>query len=216
MQVVVDEDVSWIIDSGCSTHMTEKIIFGGGSKGRIKGLRKIKLSDFIEVEDVNFVENLFFSLLSVSQLCNKGRNKIVFYIDEVKVKNIKTKEVLLRGIRHNNIYKVDPSWNPYSELSLAKTQDNTHLWHKRVGHTSTGLINKLYARDLVEGLPKVDAAMDVCEDCARGKQHRSSFKTKKEISTSRPLELVHIDLCGPMRTQSLNHNKFVLVIVDDF
>ena len=68
----------------------------------------------------------------------------------------------------------------------------------------------------MEGLPKVDAVMDVCEDCARGKQHRSSFKTKKEISTSRLLELVHIDLCGPMRTQSLNHSKYVLVIVDDF
>ena len=74
MQVVVDETVLWIIDSGCSTHMTEskkqfvslrqhesgKITFGGGSKGRIKGLEKIKLSDFIEVEDVNLVENLFF------------------------------------------------------------------------------------------------------------------------------------------------------------
>ena len=75
MQVMVDEDVSWIIDSRCSTHMTEskkqlvsllqheggKIIFGGGSKGRIKGFRKIKLSDFIEVEDVNLDENLFFT-----------------------------------------------------------------------------------------------------------------------------------------------------------
>ena len=112
VQVMVDEGVSWIIDSGCSTHMTRSkkqfvslrqheggnITFGGGSKGRNKGLGKIRLSDFIEVEDVNFVENLFFNLLSVSQLCNMGRNKDVFSIDEVKIKNIKTKEVLLRGI----------------------------------------------------------------------------------------------------------------------
>ena len=39
---------------------------------------------------------------------------------------------------------------------------------------------------------------------------------KKEISTSRPLELIHIDLCGPMRTRSLNHSRYVLVIVDDY
>ena len=89
-------------------HEGGNITFGGGSKGRIKELGKIKLSDYIEVEDVNLVENLLFSLLSVFQLCNKGRNKVVFYIDEVKVKNIKTKEVLLRGTRHNDIYKVDP------------------------------------------------------------------------------------------------------------
>ena len=150
-------------------HKGGRITFGRGSKGRIKGLRKIKLSDFIEVEDVNLVENLLFSLLSVSQLCNKERNKVVFYTDEVKVKNIKTKEALLRGIRHNDIYKVDPCWRPCSEISLASIHDNTRLWYRRLGHASTGLINKLYARDLVEGLPKVDVVMDVCEDCALGK-----------------------------------------------
>ena len=64
----------------------------------MKALEKIKLSDYIEVEYVNLVENLLFNLCSVSQLCNKGRNKVVIYINEVKVKNIKIKEVLLRGI----------------------------------------------------------------------------------------------------------------------
>ena len=79
IQVVVDEDVSWIIDNGCSIHMTGSkkqfvslrqhkggnFTFGGGSKGTIKGLEKIRLSDYIEVEDVNFFENMLFSLLSV-------------------------------------------------------------------------------------------------------------------------------------------------------
>ena len=67
----------------------------------------MKLSDLIKVKNVNFVENLLFNLLSISQLCKEGRNKVVFYFNEVIVKNIKTKEVLLRGIRHNDIYKLD-------------------------------------------------------------------------------------------------------------
>ena len=67
------------------------------------------------------------------------------------------------------------------------------------------------------GLPKIDAKDGVvCEDCVMGKQTRVSFKTKKIVSTSRPLELLHMDLCGPMRTRSLNHSRYVLVIVDDF
>ena len=112
MQVAMDEDISWIIDSGCSTHMTgskkqfvslrkhkgSNITFGGGSNGHIRGLGKVKLNRMIEVEDVNYVENLLFNLLSVSQLCNNGRNKVVFYTGEVKIKNIKTKEVIIRGI----------------------------------------------------------------------------------------------------------------------
>ena len=67
------------------------------------------------------------------------------------------------------------------------------------------------------GLPKIDARDGVvCEDCVMGKQTRVSFKAKKIVSTSRPLELLHMDLCGPMRTRSLNHSRYVLVIVDDF
>ena len=67
------------------------------------------------------------------------------------------------------------------------------------------------------GLSKVYPNIEgVCEDCMRGKQHRVSFNSKKGISSSRPLELLHIDLCGPMRVRSLNHSRYVLVIVDDF
>ena len=46
--------------------------------------------------------------------------------------------------------------------------------------------------------------------------HKTSFKSKDVISTKRPLELLHIDLFGPSRITSLNHNRYVLVIVDDF
>ena len=57
---------------------------------------------------------------------------------------------------------------------------------------------------------------EVCEEYVKGKQHRVFFKSKKVMSTPKPLELVHIDICGPMRTRSLNHSRYVLVIVDDF
>jgi len=45
---------------------------------------------------------------------------------------------------------------------------------------------------------------------------KSSFKTKDFVSTSRPLELLHIDLFGPVNTASLYGSKYGLVIVDDY
>ena len=82
---------------------------------------------------------------------------------------------------------------------------------------STHLVNKLYSRDLIKGLPKVEAYLDeVCEDYVKGKQHRVSFKSKKVISTMKPLELVHIDFYGPTWARSLKHSRYVLVIVDDY
>ncbi|KAI3747413.1 hypothetical protein L6452_09869 [Arctium lappa] len=52
--------------------------------------------------------------------------------------------------------------------------------------------------------------------CEKGKMKRAPHKPKPEPSTNAPLELLHMDLCGPMRTQSLGGKKYILVIVDDY
>ena len=36
------------------------------------------------------------------------------------------------------------------------------------------------------------------------------------VQTSRPLELLHLDLTGPTRVQSLDGKKYIMVVVDDF
>ena len=157
------------------------------------------------INDVNLVNNLKFDLLSVSKLCDEGRSKVIFYSKEVFVKDLKTKEILIKGKRHKQIYKVDESFDPSSSVCLSTLKEDTRTWHKRLGHASTRLVNKLFKKDLVIGLPRVEAYMDgVCGDYARGKQHKVSLKNKKVINTKKPLELVHIDFCGPMRTRSLN------------
>ena len=43
-----------------------------------------------------------------------------------------------------------------------------------------------------------------------------SFKPKNEVSSSRPLALLHLDLFVPMRTQSLGGKQYVFVIVEDY
>ena len=78
-------------------------------------------------------------------------------------------------------------------------------------------ITQLNKNELVRGLPKISFEKDkVCEACQMGKQIKTSFKNKNFISTSRPLELLHIDLFGPSRTTSLGGKSYAFVIVDDF
>jgi len=55
----------------------------------------------------------------------------------------------------------------------------------------------------------------MCSSCQKGKLTRSTFNTK-EYYFGKPLELVHIDLCGPMRTQSLNGDKYFMLCIDDY
>ena len=67
------------------------------------------------------------------------------------------------------------------------------------------------------GLPIIKFLQNkVCDACVKGKHVLSSFKLKKMVSTTKPLELIHMDLCGPMRIQSRSGKKYVLVIVDDY
>nr|XP_009590334.1 uncharacterized protein LOC104087531 [Nicotiana tomentosiformis] len=91
---------------------------------------------------------------------------------------------------------------------LSVIDDDAELWHKRLGHGSFSLLNNLIKKDLVRRLPKSKFKdHKVCDACVKGKQVRSSFKPKKEVSTSRPLDLLHMDLCGPMRMPSRGGKK---------
>ena len=78
-------------------------------------------------------------------------------------------------------------------------------------------MSKLVKKNLVKGLPTVNYERNRLYDaCQLGKQTRSTFKTKNIASTTRPLELLHMDLFGPTRITSLGGKKYGLVVVDDY
>ena len=68
----------------------------------------------------------------------------------------------------------------------------------------------------VRNLPKrTKPSNPICRHCQLWKQTRVRFKTK-EHSTSKPLELVHTDLCGPTRTKSMQGESYFMMFIDDF
>nr|GEV06395.1 retrovirus-related Pol polyprotein from transposon TNT 1-94 [Tanacetum cinerariifolium] len=70
---------------------------------------------------------------------------------------------------------------------------------------------------LVRGLPKLKFEKDhLCSACAMGKSKKKSHKPKSEDTNQEKLYLLHMDLCGPMRVESVNGMKYILVIVDDY
>ena len=84
------------------------------------------------IDNDNLVKNLKFDLLSMSKLCDNKRNKVIFYTREVFVKDLKTKEVLIKGNQHNEIYKVDESFYPSSKVCLSTLNEDIRVWHKRL------------------------------------------------------------------------------------
>nr|GFB66856.1 hypothetical protein [Tanacetum cinerariifolium] len=80
-----------------------------------------------------------------------------------------------------------------------------------------GAINHLARQGLVRGLPKLKFEKDhLCSACAMGKSTKKTHKPKSKDTNQEKLYLVHMNLCGPMRVESVNRKKYILVIVDDY
>nr|GEZ08129.1 hypothetical protein [Tanacetum cinerariifolium] len=127
---------------------------------------------------------------------------------------------LLTGSRGNNLYTLSlQDMMPSSPICLLSKASNTKswLWHRRLSHLSFGAINHLARQGLVRGLPKLKFEKDhLCSACAMGKSKKKSHKLKSEDTNQEKLYLLHMDLYGPMRVESINGKKYVLVIVYDY
>nr|KYP60241.1 Retrovirus-related Pol polyprotein from transposon TNT 1-94 [Cajanus cajan] len=119
----------------------------------------------------------------------------------------------------NNIYMLylEHSITISNTKCLITKEDNVWLWHRRTAYIHMNHLNKLSIEELVVGLPKLKFRKDkLCDSYQKGKQVKVSFKSKNMISTSRPLQLIHMDLFGLSRTMSLGGNSYGLVMVDDY
>nr|GEW89681.1 hypothetical protein [Tanacetum cinerariifolium] len=97
------------------------------------------------------------------------------------------------------------------------SKTKSSLWHRRLSHLNFGAINHLTRQGLVRGLPKLKFKKDhLYYACAMGKSKKKSHKPKSEYTNREKLYLLHMDLCGPMRVESVNRKKYILVIVDDY
>ena len=91
------------------------------------------------------------------------------------------------------------------------------LWRRRLGHVNMRNLKQLLKGEHIVGLTGISFEKDrVCSACVAGKQLKKKHPIKSIITTSRPLELLHLDLFGPSHYDTLGGSKYGLVIVDDY
>ncbi|KAJ9542267.1 hypothetical protein OSB04_028773 [Centaurea solstitialis] len=221
---------TWYIDSGCSRHMTgilellshyvnkegSSVAFGGNQKGKIKGYGMIVKGEKT-VNQVSYVDGLKHNLISVSQLCDNGMD-IKFNIKYCVLYKADTLIEVMRANRRGDLYLlIFDALDEKEEICLISSVKNEEawLWHIRFCHLNFHTLEKLVRLKLVKGLPKIKFEKDhLCSACEMGKLKRSSHKTKSDPSFDQPLQLLHVDLCGPIAVQSLNGKKYILVLVE--
>nr|GEW10348.1 hypothetical protein [Tanacetum cinerariifolium] len=150
---------------------------------KITGKGTIKTGK-LEFENVYFVKDLKYNLVSVSQICD-NKNSVLFTDSECIVlgRNFKLSDddnVLLRTPREHNMYSIDlNNIVTHKDLTclVAKAfADECMLWYRRLGHLNFKTMNILVRHNLVRGLPTKCFKNDhTCTACLKGKQHKASL-----------------------------------------
>ena len=217
----------WYLDSGCSRHMTGDraylstiieyeggtVTFGDGNIAKVVGKGTLNVPNMPVIEDVLYVDGLKHNLLSISQICDKDH---VVNFSSLGCEISKNGKIILRGLRtKENCYVIGNQKESSSSACYIAHLDEAQLWHQRLGHVNFRDLSKL--DKYVKGLPKISRnSKTICGECQKGKQIRNSHKKSKSLKTSRPLELLHMDLVGPTKKESRGGRKYFLVIVDDY
>ncbi|GJS49832.1 retrovirus-related pol polyprotein from transposon TNT 1-94 [Tanacetum coccineum] len=144
-----------------------------------------------------------------SEIC-----KVIFSEHDSQI--TKDGKVIGRGVRKSGLYVMKLGKKPKDKICLTTIDENSTLWQRRLGHTNMRLIQSLASKELVRNLPKLKFDHHFCDACKIGKQAHASHKAKNIVSTTRCLEIFHMDLFSPSAVQSYGGNLYTLVIVDDY
>nr|GFA14621.1 hypothetical protein [Tanacetum cinerariifolium] len=186
LQVV--QIVLWYLDLGYSRHMT-------GDRSKL----------------INYMERF----VGTVRFGNDQFATIIGYGDYKMGDTIISRVYYVEGLSHN-LFLVGQFCDGVCLLTKASST-KSWLWHHRLNHLNFGTLNELARNDLVRGLPLLKYDKDhLCPSCQLEKSKKASHQLKTENSNKEILGLLHMDLCEPMRTESINKKRYVLVIVDNY
>ncbi|GJS45600.1 retrovirus-related pol polyprotein from transposon TNT 1-94 [Tanacetum coccineum] len=191
--------------------------FGNDQFAAIIGYGDYKLGNTI-ISRVYYLKGLSHNLFSVGQFCDGGL-EVAFRQHTCHIRN-KHMVDLLQGSRSTNLYSISLNEmlaaSPVCLLTKASST-KSWLWHRRLNHLDFGTLNKLAQNNLVRGLPMLKYDKDhLCPSCQLGKSKKSSHPLKTVNTNTEILNTLHMDLCRPIRVESINKKKYILVIVDDY
>ena len=224
----------WYIDSGATKHMTSEkdlivdyvqyphpseIFLGDNRMIRALGEGKVSLEFYngsnvltMGLYNVLYVPEIAKNLVSVSAMTGKGA-EVLFENDKCYVTKDK-KTMNIGHLTNNNLYVIntEPDF-----ANVASSKASLEVWHCRFGHINYKYVNELSQKKTVVGMncSKEDTNQQ-CEACAKAKMHRVPVPKASRNRSSRPLQLVHSDVCGPMNVNSIGGSKYVLSFTDDY
>nr|GEX13160.1 hypothetical protein [Tanacetum cinerariifolium] len=201
----------------CRLSKSSSVKFGNDHVAKIMGYGDYLIGN-MTISWVYYVEGTGHNLFYVGQFCDSDL-EVAFRQHTCFIRSLDGVD-LLTCSWGNNLYTLSlqdmMASSPICLLSKA-SKTKSWPWHRRLSHSNFGAINHLARQCLVRGLSKLKFKKDhLGLACAMGKSTKKTHKPKLEDTNQEKLYLLHMDLCGPMRVNSVNGKKYILVIVDDY
>lgn len=223
----------WCLDSGCTSHMcgnkekfgnlqnsivsTVNLANNASTKIEGKGTVKIGLSEnndskIVKLENTLFVPDLRSHLMSVGKIADSGC-EVLFRKNEAIVFDSNGNAKMFAD-RINGLYYVKEQFETSAIMTEPKVAD-LNTWHQRLGHLNERDLKRLIAEEkIVRSTVHQGEKLQACETCLKGKLTSTPFP-KKSTPCQGMLEIIHTDVCGPMRTNSLGGARYFATFVDD-
>ncbi|CAD7005632.1 unnamed protein product [Ceratitis capitata] len=221
----------WLLDSGASSHMCmdkkffnelepkrQEIVLASGKTIYAQGIGSVSLkTEFtnIKLHNVWYVPELTSNFFSIGKALKYGHT----------VKFSKNNAIMKTGKGENMLSAKFVGGVFVVKMALKKTAQKVNAivetkqsvkWHERFGHVNMNDIRTLYNKKLVRGLNVTDIPNFQCMTCAMCKIHSLPFSGYGKVFSKNVLDLIHTDLCGPMRVKSLGGAFYFITFVDDF
>ena len=226
----------WFIDSAATKHMTydrsvlenyvqydqpKDIYLGDSTVIHALGEGKVRLPTVnsthdvvLDLHKVLFVPKLTKNLLSVPAMALMGAE---IRFDKDKCLVLKDgKELIIGCLLHDKLYSVNTI--EYAQVSTADSAPSLAVWHRRLGHLNYTYMNQLMKKEMVDGMNCASGTptQKECEACVFGKMQKKPFPKQSQHRATKPYEIVHSDVCGPMQVESKGGSRYILTFTDDY
>lgn len=227
--------VRFVLDSGCSDHMTndlsilrdikniEPINISLANKGgslkvsrigtlNVKSIVNGREMQTLTISNVHYCENASVNLLSIGSLDEKG---VDFTLSKGLMKARRNGDSLFNAEKVGRLYFVNfEILTPSANVANSKIDIST-LWHRRLAHLSMQSIHNMKKTNMVKGISnELEKNIDFCDCCVKTKMTRAKFDGTRP-QTTRALERIHSDVCGPFQ-RSYDGFQYYVTFIDDY
>ena len=196
-----------------------------------------KMKCTADMRNCLFVPDLSCSLFSVRSATADGTKSVSFGRNGVSITDY-TNRLITTGSLTDGAYTLDctvrvprgsPQCSGNHAHNVAEGESNeaskandclvagvsADVWHRRFGHLGEQNMRQLMNSELVKDMAVSKQEITFCQSSVQGKAHQQPYPKQSYNRSANILDLIHADVCGPLKPQSLGEKGYFVTFTDE-